>query len=215
LLAIIAAIIIGYLIGSIPFAYITARLKKGMDIRDIGSGNAGALSVWRELGPGYGLLVLLGDAGKGVLTIYVARWLGLDIAWVCVAGFAAVVGHNWPIFLRFKGGKGAATIMGVLLAFMPLQFIIGLGIAIVIVIPTSNIRLGMIGLACIPLIAWFFDKPLIYIYFPLGLILFLAAYTLISLKGEMARAKDKTSLVVDKKYTFWQTKKSGQETKVR
>jgi glycerol-3-phosphate acyltransferase PlsY len=166
------------------------------------------LAVWREVGPGYGLLVLFSDAGKGVLTIYVARWLGLDIAWICVAGFATVLGHNWPVFLKFKGGKGAATIMGVLLAFMPLQFIIGLGIAIVIVIPTSNIRLGMIGLACIPLIAWFFDKPPTYIYYPLGLILFLAAYTLVSLKEEMTRSKEKTSLVVDKKYTFWQTKRS-------
>ena len=206
---IIAAIIIGDLLGAIPFAYITTRLKKGMDIRDIGSRNMGALAVWREVGVGFGILVLAADAGKGVLTIYVARWLGLDLEWICVAGFAAIAGHNWPVFLRFRGGKGASTIMGVLLAFMPLQFVIGLAIAVLIIIPTSNIRLGMIGLACIPLIAWLFDKPSIYVYYPLGLILFLAAYTLIGLKGEMARSGEKTSLVVDKKYHFWQTKKSG------
>jgi glycerol-3-phosphate acyltransferase PlsY len=110
--------------------------------------------------------------------------------------------------LRFRGGKGAATIMGVMLAFMPVQFAIGLGIAIVVVIPTSNIRLGMIGLACIPLIAWLFHRPMEYIYYPLGLILFLAVYTLIGLKGEIARAGEKKSLIVDKNYNFWQTKKS-------
>jgi glycerol-3-phosphate acyltransferase PlsY len=206
---IIAAIVIGYLLGSIPFSYIIARLKKGIDIRQKGSGNVGALAVWREAGPLFGIIALATDVGKGVLTIYVARWLGLDILWICIAGFAAVSGHNWPVFLRFRGGKGAATIMGVMLAFMPVQFAIGLGIAIIVVIPTSNIRLGMIGLACIPLIAWLFHRPMEYIYYPLALILFLAVYTLIGLKGEIARAGEKKSLIVDKNYNFWQTKKNG------
>lgn len=205
----IAAIIIGYLLGAIPFAYIIARTRKGIDIRDKGSRNVGALAVWREVGPVFGIIALLADVGKGVLTVYVARWLGLDIIWICAAGFAAVVGHNWPVFLKFHGGRGASTIMGVLLALMPVQFAIGLGIAILIVIPTSNIRLGMIGLACIPMIAWLFDKPLEYIYYSLFLILFLAGYTLIGLKGELARGGEKKGLIVDKKYTFWQTKKNG------
>ncbi len=206
-LQIIGAIIIGYLLGSIPFAYIVTRLKMGIDIRDKGSGNVGALAVWREIGPAYGIIVLITDVGKGVLPVYIAQWLGIEIVWVCAAGFAAVVGHNWPVFLGFRGGKGAATIMGVLLALMPLQFVIGLGIAIVVIIPTSNIRLGMIGLACIPLVAWFFGKDIINIYYSLFLILFLVIYTLIGLKGEMARSADKKDLIVDKKYNFWQTKK--------
>jgi glycerol-3-phosphate acyltransferase PlsY len=206
---IVAAIIIGYLLGSIPFAYIITRLKMGIDIRERGSGNVGALAVWREVGPFYGIIGLAADVGKGVLAIYTAKWLGIETIWVCAAGFAAVAGHNWPVFLGFRGGKGAATIMGVLLALMPLQFAIGLGIAIVVIVPTSNIRLGMIGLACIPLIAWLFHKDAIFIYFPLFLILFLAAYTLIGLKGEMARAGEKKDLIVDKKYNFWQTKKNG------
>jgi len=204
---ILAAIIIGYLLGAIPFAYIIARTRKRIDIREKGSRNVGALAVWREVGPGFGIIALAADVGKGVLTVYVAKWLGLDLIWICVAGFAAVAGHNWPVFLKFQGGKGASTIMGVLLAFMPVQFAIGLGIAILIVIPTSNIRLGMIGLACIPLIAWLFDKPAEYIYYPLFLILFLAGYTLMGLKAELARGGEKKGLIVDKKYTFWQTKK--------
>jgi glycerol-3-phosphate acyltransferase PlsY len=207
ILEIIAAIIIGYLLGAIPFSFIIAHRLRHIDVRERGSGNVGALAVWREAGPLYGILALLADAGKGVLTIYIARWLGLEVLWICVAGFAAVAGHNWPVFLRFRGGKGASTVMGVLLAFMPLQFVIGLGIAILVVIPTSNIRLGIIGLACIPVIAWLFHKPAEYIYYPLALILFLIVATLIGLKGEMARATEKKSLIVDKKYNFWQTKK--------
>jgi glycerol-3-phosphate acyltransferase PlsY len=206
---IIAAIIIGYLLGAIPFAYIIARTRKGIDIREKGSRNVGALAVWREAGPAFGIIALAADVGKGVLSIYAARWLGLDIIWICVAGFAAVAGHNWPVFLKFHGGKGASTTMGVLLALMPVQFAIGLGIAIIVVIPTSNIRLGMIGLACIPLIAWLFDKPVEYIYYPLFLILFLAGYTLMGLKAELARGGEKKGLIVDKKYNFWQTRKKG------
>ena len=204
-----AAIVIGYLLGAIPFAYIIARLKKGIDIREKGSGNVGALAVWREVGVVYGIIALAADVGKGVLAIYTAKWLGPDIYWTCAAGFAAVAGHNWSVFLKFRGGKGAATIMGVLLALMPVQFAIGLGIAVLIVIPTSNIRLGMIGLACIPLIAWLFDRPPVYIYYPLFLIVFLGVYTLIGLRKEIARSGQKKGLIVDKKYNFWQTKKNG------
>ena len=205
----LSIIVIGYLLGSIPFAYIVARLTDSIDIRERGSGNVGALAVYREVGPAYGLAVLIADVGKGVLAVYVAKWLGLDTIWICAAGFFAVVGHNWPVFLKFRGGKGAATIMGVLLALMPVQFAIGLGIAIVVVVFTSNIRFGMVGLAFIPLIAWLFHKEPIYIYYPLFLILFLAGCTLIGLKGEMARAGGKKNLVVDKDYNFWQTKKKA------
>jgi glycerol-3-phosphate acyltransferase PlsY len=206
---IVAAIIIGYLLGAIPFAYVIAHAKKGVDIRAKGSGNVGALAVWREVGPFYGAIALAADVGKGVLAVYSARWLGLDIYWTCGAGFAAILGHNWSVFLKLGGGKGASTTMGVLLALMPVQFAIGLGIAVLIVIPTSNIRLGMIGLACIPLIAWLFHKTFVYIYYPLFLIFFLGAYTLIGLRKEIARGGDKKGLIVDKKYNFWQTKKSG------
>ncbi len=205
---IIAAIVIGYLLGSIPFAYIVARLKKGIDIRQLGGGNAGALNVYREAGPGFGLAVLAADVAKGVLAVYIARWLGLEPVWTCVAGFAAVVGHNWPCFLGFRGGKGAATIMGVLIPLVPIQFAIGFGIAVVVVMITSNIRLGIIGIAFIPLIAWLFDKEPLLIFYPLALFLFLAIRTLAGLPGEMAKTGGRKSLIFDRDYHFWQTKKA-------
>lgn len=203
------AIVVSYLLGSIPFSYVIARLVKKIDIREKGSGNAGPLAVWREVNPFFGIIALAGEMGKGALSIYIALWLGLDTAWVCAAGFAAVIGHNWPVFLKFRGGKGASVIMGVLLAFMPVQTLIGIGIAVLIIIPTSNVRLGIIGLALIPLIAWLFGKPPEYIYYPLGLVLFLVIYTLVGLKGEMVRTGQKDNLIVDKKYNFWQTKKNS------
>jgi glycerol-3-phosphate acyltransferase PlsY len=205
----IIAVVIGYLLGSIPFAYIVARLKKRVDIRQLGGGNVGALNVYREVGPAFGLAVLAADVAKGALAVLIARWLALDLIWVGIAGFAAVAGHNWPVFLRFKGGKGAATVMGVLIPLVPIQFAIGLGIAIVVVMITSNIRLGMIGLAFIPLIAWLFDKPSTLIFYSLALFLFLVIHTLVGLRGEMAKAGDnKKSLIFDREYHFWQTKKS-------
>jgi glycerol-3-phosphate acyltransferase PlsY len=205
---VIAAIVVGYLLGSIPFAYIVARLKKGIDIRQIGGGNVGALNVYREVGPAFGLAVLAADLAKGVLAVYIARWLGLEPVWACVAGFAAVVGHNWPCFLRFRGGKGAVTTMGVLLPLIPVQFAIGFGIAVVVIVITSNIRLGMIGIAFIPLVAWLFDKEPLLVFYPLGLFLFLAIRTLAGLKGEMAKTGGKKSLIFDRDYHFWQTKKA-------
>ena len=204
---VIAAVVIGYLLGSIPFAYIVARLKKGIDIRQLGGGNVGALNVYREAGPAFGLAVLATDVAKGVLAIYVARWLGIDLIWICIAGFAAVVGHNWSCFLRFSGGKGAATIMGVLIPLVPIQFAIGFGIAVIVVIITSNVRLGMIGIAFIPLIAWLFDKEPLLVFFSLALFLFLAIRTLAGLKGEMAKAGSKKGLIFDRDHHFWQTKK--------
>jgi glycerol-3-phosphate acyltransferase PlsY len=203
-----ASITIGYLLGAIPFAYIFARLKKGVDIRQIGGGNVGALNVYREVGPKYGMAVLTADVAKGALAVLIARWLGLDLIWTCVAGFAAVIGHNWPVFLGFKGGKGAAPVMGVLIPLVPIQFAIGLAIAVVVVMITSNIRLGMIGLAFIPLIAWLFDKPLVLVFYPLALIIFLAIRTLAGLKGDLAKAGEKKGFIFDREYHFWQTKKT-------
>ena len=136
-LQITGTIIICYLLGAIPFSYIIARLVKGLDIREAGSGNVGPLSVWRNVNPFYGVLALALDMGKGALAIYIAKWMGLSTVWVCIAGFAAVIGHDWPVFLKFHGGKGASVIMGVLLAFMPVQTLIGIGIALLILIPQT------------------------------------------------------------------------------
>jgi glycerol-3-phosphate acyltransferase PlsY len=200
------AIVIGYLLGSIPFAYIVVRLFKGADIRKFGGGNVGALNVMREVRPALGIGVLLGDVGKGALAILVAKWLGVGTIFVYLAGFAAVVGHIWPIFLRFKGGRGLATTLGVLLAVEPIQLLISFAIMVVVILITSNPRLGaIIGLTLLPLIVWGFGGTLDVILYSLSLPLFIALQTIPDFKK--AFTTDRKALIVDHKYKFWQKRK--------
>jgi len=116
-MSLILAIAISYLIGSIPTAYIFGKLSKGLDIRQHGSGNVGATNVFRVLGKGPGSIVLALDIIKGILPIVlVSSLFGIVAVWqIILLGVAGVVGHNWTVFLNFKGGKGIATSLGVLI----------------------------------------------------------------------------------------------------
>lgn len=112
MLRITLGILISYLVGSIPWAYIFGRLLKGIDIRQFGSGNVGATNALRVLGTGPGIVVLVLDILKGVLTVVI---LGQTEILSIVFGLCCICGHNWTVFLKFKGGKGVATTLGVLL----------------------------------------------------------------------------------------------------
>ena len=112
MLRITLGILISYLVGSIPWAYIFGRLLKGIDIRQFGSGNVGATNALRVLGRGPGIVVLVLDILKGVLTVVI---LGQSEILSIVFGLCCICGHNWTVFLKFKGGKGVATTLGVLL----------------------------------------------------------------------------------------------------
>lgn len=205
---VILAIVTGYLLGSIPFAYVAGRLKKGIDIRQVGSGNVGALNTMREIGLLAGLAVLIADIAKGLIAVLIARWLGLPLIWVFIAGFAAVVGHNWPIFLGFKGGKGAATTLGVFLALVPREFAISFAIMAIALIPTSNIRLAIVfGLAFLPLIIWQLNGSGMLISYSLALPLFLVIRNLTSLREAMTDIDHRKGLIFDREYHFWQVKK--------
>ncbi len=124
---IIVAIICGYLLGSIPSAYLAARLRKGIDIREVGSKNMGAMNAYYEVGRVEAILVLLTDVGKGIVAILIARYLlGVPLLFQLLTAFAAVIGHSFPVFLKFRGGKGGATTFGILLFLMPKAIPIGL-----------------------------------------------------------------------------------------
>ncbi len=105
-----------YLVGSLPFAYWITRWRTGLDIFEVGEGNMGARNVWHVVGPPWGVLTAVLDALKGVAAVTLARSWGLD-PWL--AGLAAVVGHGYPVFHRFRGGKGLATAFGVALTLLP------------------------------------------------------------------------------------------------
>lgn len=175
-------IISGYLLGSIPSAYLAGRLRKGIDIRKAGSRNMGAVNVYYEVGLVDAVLVSLADLSKGVAAILLVRSLsgipliaGFDLL-TGLTGAAAVAGHMFPVFLRFRGGKGGATATGVLLFLMPLAFPILLAIFAIAVLltrnPTFSYSLLMIAF---PFIAWliYFERhgePLIS--FSIGLRVF-------------------------------------------
>jgi glycerol-3-phosphate acyltransferase PlsY len=115
----IASVIIGYLLGSFPAAYIIAKNRKGIDIREVGVRNMGGANVIREVGKWAGVLTLVFDIGKGALSIYIAQLLGVSLPWVLAAGFAAMLGHNYPVYIGFRGGKGVATVMGIFFVLSP------------------------------------------------------------------------------------------------
>ena len=205
----ILAVVIGYLLGSIPSAYIAGRLKRGVDIRQVGGGNMGALNVMREVGTAAGYAVFAADIAKGSLAVLVAQWLGLSQEWVLVAGFAAIAGHNWPVFLRFRGGKGGATAMGVFLALVPREFGISFGVTALTIIVTSNPALGQaVGIAFLPLFIWLLNGSGMLVSYSLAVFAFLVfRYSLAGLRRAREGVDIKKGLIFSRDYHFWQVKK--------
>lgn len=154
----IIVVIISYLLGSIPFAYIIIRLFKGIDIREVGSGNVGTTNALRTAGKRVALAALLGDLLKGLA----AAWLGMraggqGLAAACV--LAVVIGHCWPLFIGFKGGKGMATTAGAVLFLMPKVFLFLAIIFILIVFFTRYVSLASISVAVLlPLTTLFMSQ---------------------------------------------------------
>ena len=131
-----------YLLGSVPTAYIMVRLLTGHDIRRLGSRNVGALNTYQQVGTWAAMPVLIVDAGKGVLAVFVPAWLGAPHWTVFMTTTLVVAGHNWPVFLSFRGGKGAAAIFGISLALVPVLTLITLAPVALIVLAIRNVVLG-------------------------------------------------------------------------
>ena len=194
----ILAIVIGYLLGSIPSAYIAARVVKGKDIRQIGSSNIGAVNTFREVGIKAGLAVTITDIGKGTAAVAIAYWL-LDVSqlFVLAAALAAIVGHNWMVFLKFSGGKGMATTIGAIAILMPLyDYWAGLLIFFVIIamplIITRNIALSLaIGLVSLPFITWLGMKSGPFIAWSIVIGILIGLRFLPTAKAAWARAENK------------------------
>ncbi|NLL89984.1 MAG: glycerol-3-phosphate acyltransferase [Dehalococcoidales bacterium] len=204
----ILAIVIAYLSGAIPFAYIAGRLKKGIDIRQAGGGNVGATNTLREVGTGAGLLVLAADILKGALAILTAQWLGVSVIIVFIAGLAAVVGHNWSVFIKFSGGKGGATVIGIFLALAPVSAAIAFGIMILVAFLTSNLRLSMAaGFIALPFIMWGFGEPGNIIAYSAALPLLTGLRMLPSIIRGAKDPQARKNFIVDRDYTPWQKKK--------
>jgi glycerol-3-phosphate acyltransferase PlsY len=152
---------IAYLLGSIPFGYLLVRIFRKQDIRATGSGNIGATNVARSGAKGLGVATLLLDLAKAYMAVEVAKHLApgqYDVA--VMAAVAAVLGHMFPMWLRFRGGKGVASGLGVFLALTPLSAMCILGVFLLIVLLTRYVSLGSIlASASLPFFAYFFVRP--------------------------------------------------------
>jgi glycerol-3-phosphate acyltransferase PlsY len=182
---IVIAIIIGYLFGSFPSAYLAGRLRKGIDIREVGSRNMGAMNVYYEVGAIEAALVSLADLGKGVAAIVLVRWL-LDIPLISqfdlltgLTGAAAVIGHVFPVFLKFHGGKGGATAIGTLIFLMPWAVPFLAIVFFIAVLITRNPTFSYsLLLIVFPFVAGFiyhdrYREPLALVFYSIGLGVFL------------------------------------------
>jgi glycerol-3-phosphate acyltransferase PlsY len=149
-----------YLLGSVPAAYLAAKWSRGIDIRQYGTGNVGASNVLSVTSKWLAIPVTIFDIGKGALAIWIAQLLGLGAAQQVTVGIITVIGHNWPVFLRFQGGRGIFTTLGVITMLSP-----WLGLIITVIAyslaPFRQLALGvLLALASVPIFSWFLPQLL-------------------------------------------------------
>jgi glycerol-3-phosphate acyltransferase PlsY len=168
-------ITISYLIGSIPIGVILSKLK-GKDPRKIGSGNIGATNVMRAAGKTIGIITLLGDITKGFVPTILAVYYEEPKMLITAIGIASFLGHLYPVFLKFKGGRGVATALGVYLAISPLAILINAIIFILVLLKWRYVSLGSLaGTGIMPLTLYILKVPQAYIYlsFIIGVLIFI------------------------------------------
>ena len=175
MIANVAVIVIGYLLGSIPFAYIIPKLSAGVDIRKLGLGNAGAANVFREVGRWKGVLVWAADVVKGASAVLIALALGVSQPWVLGAGFAALVGHCFPVFIGFRGGIGAATFMGIFLVNTPEAMAITFLLMAIPFLIAHRVIVAIMAVAPILLVLiWVFEHSWLIVAYAAALLAFMA-----------------------------------------
>lgn len=191
----ILIVILSYLLGSIPFALIIGKLGYRVDVREHGSGNLGTTNTFRVLGKKAGILVLLGDMGKGLIAALLPLLFGSEMS-LLLAGIPAVIGHSYPIFAKFKGGKSVATSGGVLLAAFPWFFVVVVGTFIITLLISRMVSLSSMAAAVVGLITATTYSLLTKDWLPLIVIVPLALFIII------------------KHRTNWQRIRAGEEPKV-
>ena len=156
-----------YLLGSVPAAYLAAKWLRGIDIRQYGSGNVGITNLLGLTSKQAGIPVIIFDLGKGTVMVWAAQLAGLSIGQQVIVGLAAIMGHNWPVFLRFSGGRGVLTTLGLVLILpllnnsLPWVVLVFGAIFLFNALIIHNVPLGIgAGIAALPLASWGFGEPL-------------------------------------------------------
>jgi len=199
-ISIIIAIIIAYLLGSIPFAYIFTRLITGKDIRQLGSGNGGAHNVFREAGIKVAIPVALFDIAKGTAAVFSAyRLLKLPLLkpdiYVLLAALAVIAGHIWSVYLKFRGGNGLSATFGALAIIIPWELLIVIGLLLILWVSTRNLVLSVnIALLSVPISAWFLAKSWLLVGFSLVVAVMLIIHFLPAAKAALVKAGNKKNL---------------------
>jgi len=156
---IVVVVVLAYLLGSVPTGYVVGKLA-GIDVREVGSGNIGATNVARAVGKRQGLLTLLADGAKGFLPVLIAIQLNFDSVAIAATSTAAFLGHIYPVFLRFRGGKGVATALGGLLAIAPVATLVLVGLFALAAFGSRIVSLAaMMAAVAAPLVLWLFYQP--------------------------------------------------------
>jgi len=201
----IIAVVLGYLLGSIPSAYIVTRLAKGEDVRRLGGGNVGGLNVYREVGFLPAAVVAIVDLGKGAAAVAIAYWLlDLEVYFVLAAAVAAVVGHNWMVWLKFSGGKGMGAAIGGLFVLLPLYgYPLGLAfffaVVLILFIITRNVALSMgVGLLSLPFIAWLGMQSAPFVIYSVILGLIILAKFIPTAVAAAARTRNVKGFIFDR-----------------
>lgn len=195
----VITIVIAYLLGSIPSAYIVTRLATGKDIRKLGGGNVGARNVFREIGWKAAIPVLIFDVGKGAAAVAIAIfWLDTSLYFVLGAGVAAVAGHIWSVYLKFSGGNGLSPTLGVLAVLMQQELLIALAITLLFIVITRNPVLSLnISLLSLPVSAWLLGKSWIPVVFTTALIAIMVINFIPTARAALAKAGTRENLFAD------------------
>lgn len=161
---------LSYLFGSTPTAYLIFKKKKGRDIRKYGYKNMGALNIYHLLGPFHALTTLLIDMAKGAIPIWVAQSLEMSGSGMILCSLMAIAGHNWPIFLNFRGGKGVSTSLGIMVVLMKRQLLFWLILVVILFSIIKNFSFSMgLSFLLIPLISWWIQEPAYIIYLSISI----------------------------------------------
>jgi len=181
-------ILIGYALGAVPTAYIAGRIKAGKDIRQMGDDNAGAANAYRELSPMAGIIVGAIDIAKGALAVIIAQSGHASQNVVLLTGAAAVIGHNWPVFLGLRGGRGVSTTIGILFVLVTLPMLIMTLPTLLILIWKKNVTPSMAFLFIVlPLVDWWLKVPPVLIAYGIALPALIGITTFFRTRTKAAR----------------------------
>jgi glycerol-3-phosphate acyltransferase PlsY len=169
--------VFSYLLGSIPFGFLLVKYSQGKDIRSFGSGNIGATNVFRKSRV-TGILTLLLDAGKGALAVAIAGWLSGSPVWMAIAAVSAIAGHIFPLWLKFKGGKGVATGCGAFLVLSPLAVLTTLGLFVLVAVTTRYVSAAsIVATAMYPVWAYIYGETIpVLMWAAIGALLIVAKH---------------------------------------